>query len=102
MRVVPPVKPEGYGEMGGCRRAECEPASGVRHFDPSVLVNDLDAQGFCFFELGAGAGAGDQKVGLGGDRARHLGAHGFGAGLGFRARHFFKRAGEHKRLAGNR
>ena len=53
-------------------------------------------------ELRAGAGAGDDQVGLGRDRARGLGAELLGLRLGLVAREGFEAAGEDDGLAGDR
>ena len=70
--------------------------------DPRVLVDRLDPELLRLGELGAGAGPGDDEVGLGRDRARDLGAQPLGQRLGFVAGHLFERAREHDGLAGER
>ena len=68
---------------------------------PFLLAEEGHAQLPSRLFLRAGSGTGDDVVGLGGDRARDLGAEGFGASLGFGAGHSFQRTGEDDGLAGD-
>ena len=75
------------------------PPTRVNHASSSITSTPSSA---AFLSFEAGAGAGDHEVGLGGDRARHLGAEALGHRLRLVARHANERAGEHHRLAGDR
>src|SRR5580700_599286 len=70
--------------------------------DPLVLVDRLDPQFPRLGEFRAGAGSGDDKIGLGRDRARDLGPQPLGDRLGLVAGHLFQRAREDDGLPGER
>ena len=69
--------------------------------EPCRLVDHLDAEIRRLLELGAGAGTGNDEVGLFRDVARGLGAERFGLRLGLVAGKRFQAAGEDDGLAGS-
>ena len=77
-------------------------APSAHDLQPGRLVDHLDAELGRLLELRAGAGAGDDQVGLGRDRAGRLGAERLGLRLGLVARQGFEAAGEDHGLAGDR
>src|SRR5271155_711042 len=102
-----PYAGEGQGE--GWRARPLLPQSGRREClppprppDPLLLVDGLDLELARLGELRAGAGAGDDEVGLGRDRAGHFGPEPLGDRLGLVASHPLERPGEDDGLAGER
>ena len=82
-------------------RSACAQIS-ARAPDPFLLVDRLDAELARLRQFRAGARPGDDEIGLGGDRAGHLGAQPLGDRLGLVARHPLERPGEDDGLAGER
>src|SRR3954451_23153490 len=79
--------------------AGAEPLS-LRHDPrPFVLVDHPHAEFLSLLELRPRAGPGDDKVGLGADRADRACAEPLGLRLGFVTAHGFEAAGEDDRLA---
>src|SRR5688572_11464112 len=66
---------------------------------PFLLADHADSKLFGFLELRAGAGTGDDQVGLGADRARRARAEPLRLSLGLVAAHRLEAAGEDDGLA---